>query len=454
MNVSRASFVPVALALLLVLAGCSAPVADPSANEWSWPDDPPEDRLGWEAGYWYNESIAVNQSDGLNASEREAFVARTMARIERIRGLEFERTVPVEVVSRERYQNESSVFRAEPDAWEDQVYEATFLVGEDETAADALNDLYGGAVAGYYTPSDERIVVVSDAETPTLSRATLAHELVHALQDQQFGFAPPPDTHDGRIADDGLYEGDANLVEALYEQRCEGDWECVQTPSAGGGSRSSFDFGVYLTVYAPYSEGPQFVDALRERGGWEAVNAAYDDVPVSAEQILHPRAYPDERPADVDVPDRSSAAWSRFDREVATDRLGEAFLYVMLWDTRAIDRERLRQNPGPYSRYNYTAGASAGWAGDELVPYRGDDGEYGYVWTTEWDTEADAEQFHRLYGTFLLQLRMGAERVDSNTYVIRGGPYADAFRVTRDGTRVTIVNAPTPEQLDEVHARR
>jgi hypothetical protein len=88
------------------------------------------------------------------------------------------------------------------------------------------------------------------------------------------------------------------------------------------------------------------------------------------------------------------------------------------------------------------------------VPYRSDDGEYGYVWTTEWDTEADAEQFHRLYERYLLQLRMGAERVDSNTYVIRGGPYADAFRVTRDGARVTVVNAPTVDQLDGVHARR
>ncbi|MFC7135716.1 hypothetical protein ACFQRB_02125 [Halobaculum litoreum] len=100
-------------ALLLVLAGCSAPTAGPAAaDDWQYPDDPPSDRLGWEAGYWYNESIDVNQSDGLDAAEREAFVARTMARVERVRGLEFRESVPVEVISRAEYR-ERAVFGGE-----------------------------------------------------------------------------------------------------------------------------------------------------------------------------------------------------------------------------------------------------------------------------------------------------------------------------------------------------
>ncbi|SFR69938.1 Hvo_1808 family surface protein [Halogeometricum limi] len=451
MNVSRSSLVAVSFALLLVLAGCSAPVADADAT-WSWPDDPPTDRIGWENGYWYNESIDVDQSDGLNETEQEAFVARTMARVEQIRQLEFDKTVPVDVVSREDYQSNRNVFVSEPDPWEEQLYEATFLVGEDESVAEVFSELYGGAIAGYYTPSNDRIVVVSDSEAPTMSRATLAHELVHALQDQQFGYAAPPQTRDGTLAEDGLFEGDANYVESLYAERCAAEWDCVESPAREAGGGSSFDFGVYLTVYAPYSEGPEFVAALRERGGWEAVNAAYDDVPVSSEQILHPDAYPDERPANVTVPDRSSNEWSRFDRDPATDRLGEVFAYVMFWDARAIDQSSLRQQTGAYSRYNYSTGATVGWAGDSVVPYRSDDGEYGYVWATEWDTKGDADQFRRTYERFLLQLRMNADRVDESTYVIESGPFADAFRVTQDGTRVTIVNAPTAEQLDDVHA--
>ncbi|QIB76143.1 hypothetical protein GL213_02005 [Halogeometricum borinquense] len=451
MNITRSSLVPVVLALSLIISGCSAPVSDPSAS-WSWPEDPPTDRIGWEEGYWYNESIAVNQSDGLNETELDAFVARTMARVEHVRQLEFREPVPVEVISREEYRNEANVFRAEPDSWQEQVYEASFLIGEDESVADVLNGLYGGAVAGYYTPGDDQIVIVSNSEQPKINRVTLAHELVHALQDQQFGFNPPQETHDARIADNGLYEGDAKYTESLYEERCANDWDCVPIPPAGVGGGASFDFGVYLTIYAPYSEGPEFVAALHERGGWEAVNDAYDNVPTTAEQIWHPETYPDEGPTNVDVLDRSSTEWSRFDREAVTTRLGEAYLYVMLWDTRAIDRQSLRQATGQYSRYNYTSGASAGWGGDTLVPYRSESGEFGYVWAIEWDTEADAEQFDERYRKSLLQLRMNAERIDSETYVIRDGPFADAFRIQQNGTRVTIVNAPSVEALDRVHA--
>lgn len=34
--------------------------------------DPDEDVLGWENGCWYNASIDVNRTDGLNRTERDA----------------------------------------------------------------------------------------------------------------------------------------------------------------------------------------------------------------------------------------------------------------------------------------------------------------------------------------------------------------------------------------------
>jgi hypothetical protein len=453
-NAVSARFAVLAAAALLVLSGCAAPISTPDGQRGDWPADPPTDRLGWEAGYWHNESIDVNQSDGLSAAEREAFVARTMARVELIRGLEFESTVPVEVVSRETYRNDSSNVSGEGDPWNDQVWEALLLVGEDRSITEVFDELYGGAVLGYYSPSEDRIVVVSDSLDPAIDRATLAHELVHALQDQHFGLNGTPQTQDAQLAEDGLVEGDARLVEAMYESRCGAEWECVDRPPAGdGGGGGGFDFGVYLTIYTPYSEGPAFVQSLRDRGGWAAVNDAYANPPVSTEQVLHPARYPDERPVEVSVPDRSNETWSRFDHDPVGDTVGEASIYVMLWDNRAIDQAKLRENTGAYSPYNYTSGPSEGWAGDTVVPYRSDDGEFGYVWTTAWDSEEDARQFYRTYTKWLLQLRLGAERVGEDTYVVGQGPYADAFRVTRDGTRVTVVNAPTPAALDGVHAR-
>src|SRR5262249_57338089 len=41
------------------------------------------------------------------------------------------------------------------------------------------------------------------------------------------------------------------------------------------------------SLAAPYVYGTPFVHALRRRGGWDAVNAAWDDAPTTREQILH-----------------------------------------------------------------------------------------------------------------------------------------------------------------------
>ena len=456
----------VAFALLVVLAGCASPFAAPgtgdggvAADGSGRPADPPSDRLGWEAGYWSDEPIAVNQSDGLNESERAALVGRTMARIETIRRLEFERSVPVEVVSRAEFRATSlneTIPDPEYEAWNEQVWEALLLVGENRSVADAFGDVYGESVQGYYSPSEDRIVVVSDSPTPAIAPDTLAHELVHALQDQRFGLGDDPSTQDAQLAVAGLVEGDARYVETLYGERCGAEWSCVDDPPrSGGGASATFDYGVFTVLYTPYSEGPTLVDTLRARGGWAAVNDAYRDPPESTEQVIHPEAYPDERPAAVTVPDRSSAAWSRFDRDPVADTVGEASLYATVWANGGIPRDSLYEDAGPYSAYNYTSPATTGWAGDAVVPYRkgrGEDAAYGYVFRTVWDTEADARAFERTY-TRMLGTSLPSNRTAADTWVVRSGPFADAFRVTRTGRTVTVVNAPTAADLGAVHAR-
>jgi hypothetical protein len=459
-------FRSIGLAVLVVLAGCAgAPIAgdrpgtaDDGAGDrgtgWAWPDDPPRDVLGWEAGYWHNESIAVNQSDGLDPAEREAFVARTMARVEYIREREFTEPVPVEVVSRAEYR-EQNVFRAPDSAWAEQQWEALFLIDEETSVSETFSTLYGSNVLGYYSPSEDRIVVVSDSPTPAMDRATLAHELVHALQDQVFGLPPGQPTRDGSLARNGIVEGDARYVELLYERRCaDGEWDCVPTPDRES-SGPAPNRGVLLTVLQPYADGPTLVHELRQRGGWDAVDAAYETLPASTEQTIHPERYPDEEPRTVRVPDRSNGAWRPIDHDPATETLGEASIYAMFWANHIVRDEELTTGTGRFSYYNYSHPRSDGWAGDAFVAYtNGSDGRhgYGYVWATEWDSEAEAEQFRSSY-VLLLKLRHGAALVDGtdDVYEVTEGPYADAFRVTRTGDRVVIVNAPRVADLVRVH---
>ncbi|MFB6140232.1 MAG: Hvo_1808 family surface protein [Halosimplex sp.] len=438
---ARSRAVLVALAVLVVLSGCTAPTTG------GHPDgDPNSDRLGWENGHWYDDDLSLTPADGYNASEREALVARTMARVERIRRLEFNSTVPVDVVSREQYlaNRSSGNASAVHGRWNDQVWESLFIVGEQSSFSNSSDDTLGQTVQGYYSPGKDAIVVVSDSSTPTIDRATLAHELVHALQDQHFGFGPNAETQDRQLAERGVTEGDARYVESIYSRRCESEWSCIPEPepSGGGGASADYNRGLFLTIYTPYAAGSQFIDRVRDRGGWSAVDDLYGEWPDSTEQIIHPDLYPNEQPVNVTVPDRSSEEWHRFDVDPVADTVGEASIYAMLVHNGAVD---------PENRYGYRSKPSAGWGGDSVVPYT--NGTAGaYVWTTAWDTETDATQFLDAYREVLAH--HDARNPRGNVYVVpEDDPFGDAFRVVRNGKRVRIVNAPTVDALDEVHSR-
>lgn len=463
MSRAFAALLAVTVAVLLALAGCVAPVEPPKADgaDDEWPADPPEDRLGWEAGYWHNESIAVDRSDGLNGSEREALVARTMARVEVIRGLEFEEPVEVEVISREAYRERrgdpgTAAGSAAYHAWLNQVWKSLLLVGDDRNVTRVFDETYGDSVLGYYSPGSGNVVIVSDSETPTIDRTTLAHELVHALQDQHLRLGGGP-THDRRLARQGLSEGDARYVEELYEGHCDEEWDCVPRPDRNRtrGELSDEAFGVLIAVYQPYSDGPHLVHTVRERGGWTAVNAMYDEPPVSTAQVIHPSKYPDERPVEVAIEDRSGPEWSRFDLDREYETLGEASLFAAFYANGYVRDEGLLNPTEPYAEFNYSHPATAGWAGDRVVPYRNGDGEYGYVLRTAWTSESDAAEFDRAYRTLLLSFVGGKIRAAAGpgTVVTVSGddPYGGAYRVERDGATVTVVHAPSVEELDAVH---
>lgn len=465
-----------ALALLAVLAGCTAPTTSPagspaspspataaespSASAPSPDGDPDEDVLGWEGGYWYDESLAVNGSDGLTEREREAVVARTMARVEHIRGKEFEEPVPVEVISRADYRDRPRGRPAPPDVrtFENTLWESMLLVGEDRSSAAAFDVLYGTSVAGFYTPAEGgRIVLVSDTpDRPTVDTGVLAHELVHALQDQHFGGGPVGRTLDAQLARQGLTEGDPNYVQHIYEQRCATNWSCVAAPEQPAREPPpGYNQGLFLTIFVPYAEGPQLVRSLHRSGGWEAVDRAYADSPASTEQVIHPGRYPDDSPTTAAVPDRSDGRWDRFmdlpRGESEIQRMGEATLFAMLWANGAVNRSGLTASSDPLAPYNYSAPATDGWVGDRVVPYRTDGGETGYVLKTVWDTRSDARKFERAYRDALAN--HSARERSEDVLVVPDGPFADAFRVTRDGRRVVVVNGPRVASLERIHPR-
>ena len=446
------------------------------------PPDPPSDRLGWEDGYWYNESLSVTAEDGLNDTELDAVVARSMARVERVRGIEFNGSVPVEVISREEFREEqdgsSSNTSTANRLHQNVKWEAMLSIGEDENALETSESTRSATVGGYYSPSEERIVIVSEnTTTPQMDEITLSQELFHALQDQKLRVSFNRSTREGINARNGIVEGDGNLVDRLYGQRCDAEWDCVIPESdgsnGGGGNTSDINYGIYLTQFQPYSDGPKFVQQIQREGGWDAVDDVYENPPTSSEQIIHPEKYPDEGPVNITFEDTSSEAWSVPDMgngSVDYARFGQAGLSAMFMRPVFASGGTASPVVGPRDFYNisnggisdfdplnYSLEVTNGWGNDKLYPYvtnqSAETNETGYVWQTEWDTEADAEEFADAYVDLLEHY--GAESVAGNqsTYRIPDNrTFGDAFYVDVDGSTVTLVNGPNVTALSEIRA--
>lgn len=467
-------------------SNASAVQSNPDSVTAQAPPDPPEDRLGWENGVWYNETLDITRSDGFNDSELDAVVARTMARIEQVRRLEFERTPPVRLISQARQRNETREQFADVNETSrialNTQYEALLLINESTNAVESQQALFGGGVSGYYRTDSKNITLVSPSDgTLQLQEPVLAQELFHAQQDQYFNLSTNISTIEERNARNGIVEGDANYVQYLYEQRCQGAWNgtCLGYNASGTQQPQeappNLNLGMVQLYLQPYNSGVAFVREIKRTEGWDAVTDVYENPPESTEQTIHPAKYPTDEPTNLTVADRSSDSWTplREDGERITGTVGEAGLFVSLWYPSLENRMQggvgqdgvipfqthLRINmttgePQKPVTYSYDHPLTAGWDGDKLVPYVSnatDQNETAYVYETAWDSAAEAREFREGYVDLLKNYE--AEAVDgrANTYRIQNGrEFADAFYVAQNGTRVTIVNAPTVDALSDV----
>jgi hypothetical protein len=442
--------------------------------------DPARDVRGWESvngtGLWHNESIAVTQEDGLNQTELDAVVARGMARVEVVRDVEFERSVPVSVISRAEFRNRTldSYRNVSPtDRLHQNVkWEATFMIGEDTDALAVQGRNRASGTLGYYSFSRERIVVVSENTTaPRMNEITLSQELFHALQDRQFGISEfNQTTEELHNARDGIIEGDGNYVDELYRQRCRAEWNCLLPPGVQSGGVGDRHVGLLILTLQPYSDGPPFVQDRHREGGWAAVDRMYENPPASTEQVIHPERYPEDEPQVPKVNHSTSEGWTVLDLPgdgINHASFGEAGVFTMFWYPSWEARQDvvvpfdIFDQPG-VDLYDYDHPYSAGWDGDTLVPYVRNDSvetnETAYVWKTVWDTDRDAREFVTGYRRLLdhhgAEPAVGvANTTGAFTVVIPdGSPFADAFYVERSDTTVTVVNAPTVDDLRSVHA--
>jgi hypothetical protein len=297
----------------------------------------------------------------------------------------------------------------------------------------------------------ERIMGKTSGFDKDENKTVIAHELTHALADQNFDIdamqkAIKPEHDDDRdLALSALIEGEATLT--MIGAQME-DWSGTAVrdlPAAGldrvfgfliplmplAGGKTLREAPVILseTMIFPYLRGMVFCAKLTNDGGWDALNDAYQHPPLSTEQIIHPEKYkakPD-LPTAVDLGKLDAGeGW----KEVGRNVVGEMQLGVLL-----------RRHGGKP--------AAAGWDGDRYAVFEGPDGRLGLAWLSTWDTEDEAREFHKGYVRFqTTKIGGDASHPDDIPDTIRR-PRKDAvYACERRGVDVAVVEGFSPDTTE------
>ena len=243
-------------------------------------------------------------------------------------------------------------------------------------------------VAGYYDPKTQEFYLADWIDLDG-QRPVMAHELTHALQDQHFNLRRfeswPKHDSDAEMAAHALVEGDASYLMMQYAARDPLRQLAFlkSMMSEGAGASEQIEKAPRVLreqILFPYIQGMMWTAQVYKQGGWEAVSAAYKNLPKSSEQILHTEKYnAGEAPQKVAVRDLSSSlgrGWRMADNDVQ----GEWGCYILL--------DELLQSVEVSKR------AAAGWGGDRYALFMGPRRtDVVVALKTVWDTEADAREF-------------------------------------------------------------
>lgn len=140
-------------------------------------------------------------------------------------------------------------------------------------------------------------------------------------------------------------------------------------------------------LFFSYTYGFDFVLRLKQEGGWDRINQAYKDFPISTEQIIHPEKYLGARdlPTLIDLSQlpETFIGWQELERNT----LGELNISILV---------------DSYLPSGKARRASAGWDGDRFMLYEhNDSGILFLVWYSTWDTREEAREFFQTYAEVL-----------------------------------------------------
>ena len=319
----------------------------------------------------------------------------------------------------------------------ERVWKLLGLIGPEDSLADAYTESYQSSVAGFFQPSQDRIVVAQNGDgLGAYAEMVYAHEYVHALQYGTYDIGEleevVKDNADADRALTSLIEGDASLLQQRYFRRhLVHRLDEIQRTLDSLPEGPDVPAAVTDSLIFPYVAGPRFVAALHRSGGWEAVDRAFGNPPQSTEQILHPDKYfTEEAPLEVSLPEVEAALGDGWESK-QDDVVGE-FGVILLLQT-ALEEAAVQQ-------------AAEGWGGDRYAYYAGPDGAEVIVMLAAWDSEDDAEEFFEGYTELLYGL--GAADIAEESAAVSGVLRGAAHTILMTGGETLLIIATEAEAAE------
>ncbi len=372
-----------------------------------------------------------------------AETVRTLAReTAAIRGLAFTRDVPVSVQSPEQitaHIRDELTDEHDEIETERQIGIAMGVLPPDIDLTDALARFIGTEAQGYYDPHTASLVLsahdASLVATPGPAgldaRATVVHELVHALQHQHFrARIDDDDTRSPSLSDTArarlaLLEGDATLVAMEWTQHRRGgrilgapDMEQRLARWAENAQvLTEADVPPYLVESAemPYEAGVIAVGALYRAGGFARIDALIARDDVSTAEVMH-----SERGAFASV-------------AVADDAVAPADARFTTVAQRTLGEMELRLQLGRVMRAERAASLAATWRGDRIV-VRSRDRQLSMRWMLACEDEAHARQLAEAFAPLVARWTR-----DGCPGLLGGAPGRCVANVTASGVFVSVV---------------
>lgn len=261
------------------------------------------------------------------------------------------------------------------------------IIPRDLDLKELIVSFYAEQVGGLYDEESGKLYVVDQFSMDSeIAKIILAHEICHALQDQHYDLSDYPikDTSndDRALAAAAVVEGDASLL-MMEWAILHSSWKLVlDVPKVLAMNSASLNNAPPALVDMftfPYMGGMEFLQNAWPSRSSHYYEQAFQELPQSSEQILHPYKYYTEkdRPTKVTLPDLSPLLGKGWERTYG-NVMGE-------YGTRTVVRQFA---PGT------ELDAAAGWDGDRYEVYRREDGDaFLFAWVSVWDSKEDADEF-------------------------------------------------------------